>query len=81
MPRWLLKIFKEETPTASLGNLCQCSITHTVRTCFLMARWNLLCSGLCPLPLVLALGTAEKSLALLFAPSLQVFVHIDEIPP
>jgi len=30
---------------------------------FLMFRWNFLCFSLCPLPLVLSLGTTEKSLA------------------
>jgi len=30
---------------------------------FLMFRWNFLCFSLCPLPLVLPLGTTEKSLA------------------
>lgn len=38
-----------------------------------------LCFSLCPLPLVLSLGTTEKS-SVLFAFSLQVFIHIDKIP-
>jgi len=33
----------------------------------------------CPLPLVLSLGITEKSGSILFAPSLQVFICIDEI--
>lgn len=48
----------------SLGNLCWCSVTLTVQKCFLVFRWNRLCSSLCPLFLVLSLGTMEKSLAL-----------------
>jgi len=34
-----------------------------VKKFFLMFRWNSLCFSLCPLPLVLLLGTTEKSLA------------------
>uniref|UniRef100_A0A8B9QH24 Glycoprotein endo-alpha-1,2-mannosidase n=2 Tax=Apteryx owenii TaxID=8824 RepID=A0A8B9QH24_APTOW len=30
---------------------------------FLMFKWNFLCFSLCPLPLILSLGTTEKSLA------------------
>lgn len=36
--------------TFSLGNLCQYSVSCTVK-CFLMFRWNLLCSSLCALAL------------------------------
>lgn len=51
-----------------------------------MFTWNLVCFGLCPLPLVLPLGTTEKGTALsfwiyvLFPTYLQVFLYIDEIP-
>lgn len=48
-------------PTAYLGNLCQCSITHTTQQCCQVLRRNLISSSLCPLPLVLALGTTEKN--------------------
>ncbi|KAK2540579.1 hypothetical protein Q9966_004304 [Columba livia] len=41
----------------------QCSITLTVKKCFLMFRGNVPCFSLCPLPLVLSLYTTEKSLA------------------
>jgi len=68
--RWLLEISKEETPQ-HLGSLCHCSVTHTAEKCFLVFRENILCCSLCPLPLVLALGTTDKELAsVLFAPSL-----------
>jgi len=43
---------------------CHCSITRTARKCCLMVRGSLLCFSLCPLPLVLAQGTTDKSLAL-----------------
>lgn len=36
--------------TTNLGNLCHWVI-HTVKECFLMFRWNLLCFSLCPSPL------------------------------
>lgn len=48
----------------SLCNLCQCSVTLTMQECFLMFRENFLCFRLCPLCLVLSLGTTEKNLAL-----------------
>lgn len=47
---------------AFLGSLCRRSITQTAREYCLMVRVNFLCSRLCPLPFVLALGTTEKSL-------------------
>jgi len=46
----------------SLGNLCQCSVTLTVKHFFLMFVWKFLYSSLCPLPLVLSLFTTEKKL-------------------
>jgi len=49
--------------TAPPDNLCQCSVTHTAVRPSVQGD-SLLCSCLCPLPLVLALGITEKSLAL-----------------
>jgi len=81
MSRWLLNVSKNGDCTTSPGNLCQCSATLTVRKCFLMLRSIFLCISLRTLPLVLSLGTTHKQLAsVLFAPSLQEFVHTDEIP-
>ncbi|XP_074997864.1 armadillo repeat-containing protein 1 isoform X2 [Calonectris borealis] len=64
MSRQLLNISKGGDSTTSLANLCQCSVTLTVKKCFLLFRGNLLSSSVCPLRLVLSLGTTEKSLAL-----------------
>lgn len=52
MKGWRLHIY--------LGNLCQCLVIHRVKKCFLMYSQKLLCFSLCPLPLVLPLGTNEK---------------------
>lgn len=41
--RWLLQISKDEDSTTSLSNLCQCSITFTVKKRFLVFRRNVLC--------------------------------------
>ena len=60
MSRLLLRISRGETPQ-SPGSLCQPSITHTVKKCFLILRQNLLCTYVCLIPLVLALGTTKKS--------------------
>lgn len=46
-----------------LGNLCQCSATLTVTKYFLQSKWIFMCSDLCPLPLVLLLGTTENNLS------------------
>ena len=59
----LLHCSKEETPQP-LVSLCWCSVTCTVLKCFLTFGENFLCSRLCPLALVLALGITDKSLAL-----------------
>ena len=53
----------EDLLAFSLVSVCQCSVTCTEQKCFLMFRGNILCSSLCPLLLVLALSTTEKSLA------------------
>jgi len=60
---WVLIISREGDSTTSLGSLGQCSIILRGKKFFLMFSWNFLCFSLCPLPLVLSLGTAEKSLA------------------
>jgi len=60
--RRVLNISREEDSTTSLGSLFQCSSTLRGKKFFLMFRWNFLCFHLCPLPLVLLLGTTEKSL-------------------
>ena len=61
--RRVLNISREGDSTASLGSLFQVSITLRGKKFFLMFSWNFLCSSLCPLPLVLSLGTTAKSLA------------------
>lgn len=46
------------------GNLCQCSVSCTVKECFLMFRGNLWRSSLCLFHLVLSLGTTIKRMVL-----------------
>jgi len=58
-----LSISREGDSTTSLGSLFQCSATLQIKKFFLMFSWNFLCFSLCPLPIVLSLGTTEKSLA------------------
>lgn len=52
-----------------------CDKSPSVKSCFLMFRWALLCFSLCPLSLVLWLDTALKNLSL----SLQ-FVSMNKSP-
>jgi len=63
LSRWVLNISREGDSTTYLGSLFQCSVTLRGKKFFLMFRRNFLCFNLCPLPLVLSLGTTEKSLA------------------
>ena len=63
MSRRVLNISREGDSTTSLGSLFQCSVTLRGKKFFLMFRQNFLFFSLCPLPLVLSLGTTEKSLA------------------
>jgi len=70
-------VLRWETATL-LGNLCQCSVTLTVRKCLLIFRGNFLCFSLWPLPLILALDTA---VSVFFVSSLQVFTNINKIHP
>lgn len=76
--RQLLKVFKKWNSTASLGNLCQCLDTCTVKKCFLMFRWRLLCFSLCPVSPVMAWmkrAWLPSSLHSRFG----LFLHIDKI--
>ena len=61
--RQVLNISREGDSTTSLGSLFKGSVTLRGKKFFLMFRRNFLCLSLCPLPLVLSLGTTEKSLA------------------
>jgi len=58
-----LNISREGDSTTSLGKVFQCSVTLRGKKFFLMFSWNFPCFSLCPLPLVLSLGTTDKSLA------------------
>jgi len=60
--RWVLSISRGGDSTTSLGSLFQCSVTLRGKKFFLMFRRNFPCFILCPLPLVLSLGTTENSL-------------------
>lgn len=61
--RWVLSISREGVSIDSLGSLLQCSATLSAKKFLLMFRWNFPCSTLCPLQLVLLMGTTKKSLA------------------
>jgi len=62
LSRWVLNISREGDSTSSLGSLGQGSVTLRGKKFFFMFSWNFLCFSLCPLPLVLSLGTTGKSL-------------------
>ena len=57
---WVLSISKDGDSTTSLGNLVCCLTPLLVRKCFLALSWDFMCFNLCPLPLVLPVGTSEK---------------------
>lgn len=54
---------KARDSTTSLGNPCQCSVTLTVKKCFLVFTGNLLC-WFVPVVSHPGTGTIEKSLVL-----------------
>jgi len=79
LSRQVLNISKEGDSTTSLGNLFQCSVTLRGKKFFLMFRGNFLCFSLCPLSLLLLLGTTEKSLApssIIFTPRCNLIFHL-----
>lgn len=51
-----------EVYTASLGNLCQWLVILAVTKLFLRFRWYFLGFSLCPLTLILSLGTLKEAL-------------------
>ena len=57
LSRQALNISREGHSTTSLDSLGQGSVTLRVKKFFLGFSWNFLCFRLCPLPLVLSLGT------------------------
>jgi len=63
LSRRVLNISREGDSTTSPGSLCQGSVTLRGKKFFLIFRRKFLCLNFCPLPLVLSLGTTEKSLA------------------
>ena len=73
LSRWVLNVSREGDSTTSLGSLFQCSVTLRGKKFFLMFSWNFLCFSLCLLPLVLSLGTTEKSLAPLSQPTAGIY--------
>lgn len=78
--KWLLKISRDGDSTTSLDKVCQSSFTCIVQKCFLMFRGSLLGSSLCPLFLILALGTTEKSLSLSCTHPLGSYIHWSGLP-
>lgn len=69
-----------KTPQPLCGNLCQWSISLTAQKSFPVFRGNLLSSCLCPLHLVLTMGTIEKSLAPPFLQSSCIYRHWWNMP-
>jgi len=68
LSRRVWNISREGDSTTSLGNLFQGSIILKGKF-FLIFRWNFPCFSLCPLPLVLSLGTTEKSHSVIILPA------------
>ena len=64
----VLSVSRDEAPTASLGNLCQCLTTLIIKYFFLISNLNLLSLSLKPFPLVLLPQTLLKSPLLSYSP-------------
>lgn len=80
MSIWFLKSSKDGDPTASPGNLCQTVLHHhTMKKCFLMFRQSLVFQFV-PIASHSVTGHHWKEHdSVLFAPSLQLSIHIDKI--
>ena len=78
MSNQVLSISKAGDTTTSLGNLCQCSTAFTVKKFIIHSSFVYF--GLCPLPLVLSLGTTKDSPVLSSSLHHQVFMHTDKTP-
>lgn len=63
LPRWLLNISKDSEATSSQGNLWKYTFSQQKVFHDVHRKHDLLCLSLCPLPLVLSLGSKEVSLA------------------
>lgn len=64
MSGWVVNISKDGDSTAFLVNLFYCVTSLTIFFFFLIffLKWNFLYFNLCSLPVILSLGTTEKSL-------------------
>jgi len=71
---------RTDISTTFLGILCQHLVTLTVKKFFLMFRQSLPCSSLCPLSLVLSLGTTRKYLAPSLRPAFGYYMHWQDLP-
>ena len=81
MSTQLLNISKVRGCRTSLGNLCQCLVTLTVKKCLLMFRGNLLCFRFGLLLWSCHWAPLKRAWHYSFCPlSFQAFIHIDEIP-
>lgn len=78
---WIVSFQGGKLHTCSWEPVPVFSHPYNFLKCFLMFRRIFLCFSLCLLPLVLLLGTTEKSLGLSsFAFSLHGFIYINRIP-
>lgn len=77
MSRELLNISKDEDSITGLGNPYCCSVTFTLKKCFLVLRLNHLYFILCPFPLFLSLDTTGNTLS---PPFFQPCLYVSKIP-
>lgn len=71
----------EGDATTTLGNVCRCSVTCTVKKCFLMFRQSFLCFLFVPMASCPVTGHYWKEPGfILLSTSDQVFTYIDETP-
>lgn len=78
-PEWFLNISIEGNSTNSLGNLFQCTVTHTVKKFCLIFRWNFWTSvsAFCSAPW----HQWAEPCSVLSTSSLQILIDSDGVPP
>lgn len=79
-PRTMCTVSEYSQGAYSLSKLSQCLVILTDKMCFMVFRGNLLCFFV-----LVASGPVcehhwKESVSLLFAPSIQIFIHFDVIP-
>jgi len=80
VPRWLLKISKDGDAAVSLGNLCQCCHIQSIKVFPDVQMAPAVFQVVLVASYFVTGNNRKEPGSIFFAPSPQVFIHIDKIP-